>query len=690
MSPEQVRGQELDRRSDIFNFGLILYEMLAGTRAFRGDTTADVTSAILKESPPDLPESVPAALRQIVSVCLEKSPVNRFESARDIGFALRALSAGTSITTALPKAEEEAGAKRFWKRAFPLALAVTTVAAIVFALLYLLRRPEPLDLSAYKYTPFATEAARETNAAWSPDGKSIAYLKQINKSYQLMVRSLDAPSPTRLTNARSLGGLPFWSPEGDTIFYISDRKLWSVGVAGGQPRLIAPTVWLAAALSPDGNTLVFWNVTEEKGQLISSLWISSQDGSPPRKYEPAPFEFRGEYSPVFVRFSPDGSKIALSTTGQGAVFWLLDWPDGAKSKQRRVFSGHHFSWTPYFDWLPDSRRVIIGVKGNGLWLGDTSTGKLRRITAIEGAEHILPSVSPDGRRIAFTTNNEDYDILEIPLDGSSPRPFLATARREFSPSRSQAGDRMVYITDKSGAEEIWLRSASGEWERPIVTKNDFPSEGPLSFNYATLSPDGTRLAYTSPVGKVYISSTSGGKPMQAVPGLIGTEGGPSWSPDGASLVLSVYTDRLRWAVVRIGGREPPLYLTDPPSGRPIWSPDGRWIAGGKGYEVILVSPDLKTARKLPTAVNMETDDHVMVWSADSSILYIATSNSESAKLYALDIKTEKTVQVSDLGPDIEFRFYLSGGLSACLAPHGKSIISTVRVQKADIWILEGF
>ena len=105
MSPEQVRGQELDRRSDIFNFGLILYEMLAGARAFQGETSAE-TSAILKESPPDLPDNVPAALRQIVAVCLEKSPVNRFESARDIGFALRALSAGTIISGAVPKLEE--------------------------------------------------------------------------------------------------------------------------------------------------------------------------------------------------------------------------------------------------------------------------------------------------------------------------------------------------------------------------------------------------------------------------------------------------------------------------------------------------------------------------------------------------------------------------------------------------------
>jgi TolB-like protein len=107
MSPEQARGQTLDRRSDIFSFGLILYEMLTGRRPFRGETSVEVMSAILKDEPSELPEGVPAALRQIISVCLEKNPANRFESARDIGLALRALSPGAAVSGGAPKVETE-------------------------------------------------------------------------------------------------------------------------------------------------------------------------------------------------------------------------------------------------------------------------------------------------------------------------------------------------------------------------------------------------------------------------------------------------------------------------------------------------------------------------------------------------------------------------------------------------------
>ena len=688
MSPEQVRGQELDRRSDIFNFGLVLYEMLAGARAFQGDTTADVASAILKESPPDLPDTVPAALRQIVAVCLEKNPVNRFESARDLGHALRAISAGTSLTGALPKVEGMES-KDVWMRRWPLALAaVASVAAIALALLYLFRRPEALDLSTYKFTPFATEAALESNAAWSPDGKSIAYLKRIDRNFQLMVRSLGAPLPIQLTNDARIVGLPFWSPGGDRVYYISlesnDGKLRSVGVAGGESQLITPSVYLAAALSPDGKTLAFWSLTEEKGRRTGSLWISSPPGSTPRKYQPAPFELPGPRSPIFVRFSPDGSKIGLADildVGEGH-FWLLDWPDGAGSKQRRLFSDLAIPWTPYFDWFPDSRHVVMAF-GGGLWFGDTTTSELRRVTAIENSEHLLPSVSPDGRRIAFTARTDDYDILEIPLDGSRPKPFIATARKEFSPSWSRAGDRMAYISDKSGAEEIWLRSASGDWERPVVTQDDFSGgPSPTRFSCAALSPDGSKVAYSG----IYVSSTSGGKPMRAFPG-----DHPNWSPDGKALVFSAFTDRPRWAVARIGSQEPPVYFSDVTKGRPMWSPDGRWLAGEYGTnELIVVSPDGKISRKLPCPVNTDREDFVLVWSADSSTLYLASSQFENARLFAVDTKTGKATQVSDLGPDVKFGFYLSGGLTACLSADGKSLFSTVRVEKADLWILEGF
>jgi serine/threonine protein kinase len=290
MSPEQVRGREIDHRSDIFSFGLVLYEMLCGRRAFQGQSSIEVMTAILKEEPPGLPDTVPSSLRQIVAGCLEKDPAARFESARDLAFALRAFSPGSSISAAVPGVDTAVRASGGRWLVPALAAAVVALAALLVALY--LARPEPLDLSAYKFKPFATDAEVEELSSWSPDGKSAAYLKTVDGQPQVMVRSLDAPSPTQLTRLPSgvYGyAAPFFSPDGERVYFIASEALWSVAVVGGEPQEVLKAPMYAAALSPDGKTLAFWQGYDEAGKRYGSVWISSPPGAPPRKYEPAPF-----------------------------------------------------------------------------------------------------------------------------------------------------------------------------------------------------------------------------------------------------------------------------------------------------------------------------------------------------------------------------------------------------------------
>ena len=704
MSPEQVKGQDLDRRSDIFNFGLILYEMLSGTKAFQGESSVEVMSAILKEEPPALPESVPAALRQVVAVCLEKNPVNRFESARDLGFALRALSAGSTITDAVPKVEAQKSRAK-WKWVW-LAAIVGLAVLVAFFLARDVFRPAPLDLSSYEYTPFAKDSEPEFMGVWSPDGRSIAYLKEAGSGVQLMTRSLTAPSPAFLyTMPNDLYwrlGLSAWSPDGSRIFFISRYVLWSIGSAGGEPKpILQPRVY-AADISPDGKTLAAWRSTEEKDKRPATLWISSPPGSEPRRYEPAPFQLDSVMSGIQLRFSPDGSRIGLSSYSKGGdvAFWLLDWPDGKRTNQRLAFQARAFSRAPGFDWMPDSRHVIMSFDRN-LWLGDVETGKLEKLSAHLGArtlESMSPSVSPDGRSIVFSFGDTDYDIVEIPLDGSRPKPFLATTRIEYSPSWSASGDRLAFISRPLMENEIWMRSPHGEWEYPVITQRDFPDD-PGDVSWASLSPDAKRVAFQRSRGvirEIWVSPAEGGTPNRVILEKDVTPYGLAWSPDGKRLAfVAVASGVHRMEVAEVGSQEPATAIpgTEKLTGTsPSWSPDGRWIAWASTGEkcIFIFTPDGKNIRRLPSPVPPSLQDYVLLWSKDSSTIFVASSIDGEARLDAVDIRSEKARKIADLGKGLKFQVPTNFCLTGSLSPDGKSFLTSVRVDRSDLWILEGF
>jgi len=694
MSPEQVRGQVVDHRSDIFSLGIILYELLSGKRAFQGESSADIMTAILREDPPDLPDNVPLGLRQIVHRCLEKKPQERFQSARDLAFAMRSLSGSTGVAKIVAAPVSRT---RWWLFA---AIAISSGLAVVFAFLWF-ARPPALDLSGYRYTPFATDAEPEVNPAWSPDGKSIAYLKRVGGQYQLMLRALDAPVPVQLTKMADglyddSGTRPIWSPEGNRIFFLGGQPtgLWSVGLAGGEPQKVFPGLSVVAAdLSKDGKAFAMWRFTRQEKKTSASLWISSPAGAPLRLYQPAPFEVAGTYTGTSIRFSPDGAHIGLSIfTAADSSFWLLPWPEG-HSAPRRLFSKSTLPNAPEFDWMPNSRHLLMAMDGS-LWLGDSRKDTLERVTASATEGDHTPAVSPDGQRIAFSTGTPDYDIVSIPLDGSPPRPILATARNESSPTWSLSG-RMAFITDRSGQDEIWLRDAQGDLERPIVTQSDFPDDKTLSIFNVALSPDGRRIAYDRQTSKVldalWISPASGGRPA-SVPASGSDPAGLAWSPDGNLLAFVGGSDGRQLAIVQIGSESGPKFIGAACGSAPAWSGDGHWIECGVPGEsaILLITPDGKVSRKLPSPVRNSGQQFITAWSRDSSTIYIASSLSDPARLDAIDIRTGAARKIADLGSGINFEMSVNYMLSGSLAPDGKSLATTAAKTTSDIWILDGF
>jgi len=203
--------------------------------------------------------------------------------------------------------------------------------------------------------------------------------------------------------------LCYWSHDGNRIFFISRDSLWSVGSVGGEPHQEMAGVY-QAALSPDGETLAFWRRGfGQEGARASTLWISSPPGSSPRKYSPEPFADAAEgWVGNHLRFSPDGSLIGLSKhSDKGPNFWILDWPDGPRAKPRLAFQGQSFSFPPTFDWMPDSRRLVLAINGS-LWLGDIKTNKLLRLTASAQGDERSPEFRRAGGR---SSSKQEAKIL---------------------------------------------------------------------------------------------------------------------------------------------------------------------------------------------------------------------------------------------------------------------------------------
>jgi hypothetical protein len=253
MSPEQLKGQPADHRSDIFSFGAILYEMLSGKRAFRGDSMAETMSAILREDPPGLSETnktVSPALERVVNHCLEKIPEERFHSARDLAFAIETLSGSSvpsgstaAVLSALPGSQRKRRELLAWGAAGSCLLI-----AIVLGVLYFWRAS--VEQRPMLFVIASPEKATDVSApVIAPDGRTVVFLASFEGKRFVYARPLDSLTAQRLAGTDG-AILPFWSPDSRYLAFFTENKLKKIEVTGGSPQTICD------ARSPNGGT---WN-----------------------------------------------------------------------------------------------------------------------------------------------------------------------------------------------------------------------------------------------------------------------------------------------------------------------------------------------------------------------------------------------------------------------------------------------
>ncbi len=413
MSPEQVRGLDADPRSDIFSFGLVLFELLTGARAFQGETAVDTMRAILRQDAPELPETVPAVVRQIVSHCLEKEPRNRFQSARDLSFALTSLALSGSQSIDAPSSKVGS------RRRAPLMLIWLSVAALAIvaaaaAILFWRSGAQPVWSGVMLGGPEIAIGPRV-----APDGRLVAFQAMVHGLTQVAVMSPESGNWSVLTRRRDIGQVMqvSWSPDGSLLYYdrVTDvpQGIFSVPVLGGEEHLVLENASWPEVLA-DGSLLIFRLNAQRHPQLFR-FWPESG------RLMPLPLEPGDMYHATVLAFPDARAAVVLgkSASSQPDSAQHLFEVDLTSGRARRWQSGLDESKVETGCITRDGKLVLLSVAARNTRriVGLPRAGGLggRTLAAVTSRPWAL-SAGPDGD-VYMDLWERSAEVVRFPVDG---------------------------------------------------------------------------------------------------------------------------------------------------------------------------------------------------------------------------------------------------------------------------------
>jgi len=632
MAPEQVRGKPADARSDIFSFGAILYEMLSGQRAFRGDSAADTMSAILREDPPDLSvsnQNVSPGLERIVRHCLEKNPEQRFHSAHDVAFALDALS-GTSATSSTAAASIPAGGRKRWLvPTVAVALGLVAVAAAYLAGRRTESRARPEGASFQQLT-FRQQAI--FSARFAADGKTIVFsAAPQGNSPELFVVRPEFPDPrpmgvrgVHLLSVSSRGELAVLTGARYVAHNLFQGTLARMPLEGGAPRDVLEKV-READWSPDGESLAVIREVNGKDRLEFPVGkVLCETGG----YLSDP------------RFSPKGDRIAFfehpwryDDRGQVAVVDLAG--------KKTVLTGGYWG-EEGLAWSPDGTEVFFSA-GNAYSAFRIYAVTLagRRRVALESAGGLtIRDVRRDGKWLA--TRDDYLQTMPVFLAGQSAERDLSWLDFSFTPILSADGKTVVF-DEESGSVgvnyAVCLRKTDGS---PVVRLGEgHPYD---------VSPDGRWVLAVVPTTpqQLVLYPTGAGEARHLERGEIeGYESG-RFFPDGASLLICGHEKgrASRCYLQAVSGGKPKA-LTPEGTTTGMVSPDGRQllVAGSDG--LVLYPAGGGTGTPVPGTTR---DDTAIRWSSDGGSILASRQNDIPLRVERIALPSGRRDLVRTVGP----------------------------------------
>jgi Tol biopolymer transport system component/predicted Ser/Thr protein kinase len=647
MSPEQVRGKELDARTDLFSFGTVLYEMCTGSLPFRGDTSGVVFKAILDGTPTPavrLNPDLPAELERIIAKCLEKDRNLRYQHASDVRADLQRLKRDTD--SAQISAVQFAMQRRRWSRwLIPIIVCTVAVIALVFVTGVRWKSSGSALQTTLSQVTFAEGV--EEYPAWSPDGSNLLYVGEAGKTRKIFRKEFGSGQDSQLTRGDSDELQPTWSPDGKQVAFVRARQpgvklqpgdvfgqfddgdVWVLDLASGKESRLVENAF-DPTYSPDGKLIA----VDASWAGPRRIWVLDRDGHNPQQVTTDTSE---EVAHVAPAWSPDGKKIVFQNLARTKFDIRVV---SLESKQMDWITNDFFSnirpaWSPSgkFIYFSSYRSGGINiwrapVKGDG-----TLRGPLQQVTTGAGQD-IEVAISPDGRRLAFATLHQNADIWKLPvlpqsgMTRGSPEAVISTTREDSRGAWSPDGKMVAFNSDRAGDMNIWLFSPENSNPRQLTRGHggDFqpnwsPDEKKIVFfssrtgspnvwevevasgaltrltsNSAMnvnpfFSPDGTLIAYQSDQSgrlEVWVMNADGSNPRQLT--NVGVTGHfMRWS--GQELIFRC-TCGGKSAVMKVslGGGDPQPFAEIMGGSHMSFSPDHSRIMDVVGHKVLWVSP----------------------------------------------------------------------------------------------------
>jgi Tol biopolymer transport system component len=555
MSPEQVRANNVDHRTDIFSLGSVLYEMLTGRPAFDAYSAVETMHAVLNTEPEPLASlvpNVPPALDVIVAHCLEKNPRDRFQSARDLAFQLRVLPELQSTANVTgSRIPLPMSAKRRPSAAAIAAAAVVLAAAAGGFMFFRDRGAAEASPRAFKQLTFADGV--ETFPTLAPDGKTIAYVSALNGNRDIYVQRVDGRTATNITSdSPEDDSEPAFSPDGSQIAFRSEREsggIFVMGVTGESVRRVTD-FGHNASWAPDGTRIVVstagMNLAPQSHVTDGELWIVDARSGAKRlllKARTGPVAFAGDSDALQPSWSPNGKRIAFWGVSGDARrdIWTID-PDAPDPRKSvvAVTSDPALQWNPV--WSPDGRYLYFGSNRDGtlnLWriAMDEESG-----TPAGAPEPLSLPASVSGHYafsrqgdLAFTTATRAYRLMELPFDAQTattgaPHALFGGSEEimYFEPSPDR---QTIAFTTGGAQEDLFVSNIDGSRVRQLT--NDAARDRAV-----TWSPDGRKLyLYSNREGPYRIwSINADGSGLTRVTSA-GATYMPNVSPDGRTLAV---------------------------------------------------------------------------------------------------------------------------------------------------------